>query len=90
MSDASARPVCVNDANSEVGPLIPKTVKAFYEEGRDQNAPIVIYCSGGDCEDSHMLAEKLYMVGFNNLLVYKDGFPGWQKRGLPAVKGPKP
>ena len=65
-------------------------VKAFFEEGLDQNAPIVIYCSGGDCEDSHMLAEKLYMVGFNNLLVYKDGFPGWQKRGLPAVKGSKP
>jgi rhodanese-related sulfurtransferase len=69
---------------------IADRVKAFFEEGLDQNAPIVIYCSGGDCEDSHMLAEKLYMVGFNNLLVYKDGFPGWQKRGLPAVKGPKP
>lgn len=72
---------------------IADRVKAFFEEGggdRDQNAPIVIYCSGGDCEDSHMLAEKLYMVGFNNLLVYKDGFPAWQKRGLPAVKGPKP
>jgi len=69
---------------------IADRVKAFFEEGLDQNAAIVIYCSGGDCEDSHMLAEKLYMVGFNNLLVYKDGFPGWQKRGLPAVKGPKP
>jgi len=69
---------------------IADRVKAFFDEGLDQNAPIVIYCSGGDCEDSHMLAEKLYMVGFNNLLVYKDGFPGWQKRGLPAVKGPKP
>jgi rhodanese-related sulfurtransferase len=69
---------------------IADRVKTFYEEGLDENAPIVIYCSGGDCEDSHMLAEKLYMVGFNNLLVYKDGFPGWQKRGLPAVKGPKP
>jgi rhodanese-related sulfurtransferase len=69
---------------------IADRVKAFFEEGLDQNVPIVIYCSGGDCEDSHMLAEKLYMVGFNNLLVYKDGFPGWQKRGLPAVKGRKP
>jgi rhodanese-related sulfurtransferase len=69
---------------------IADRVKAFFEEGLDQNAPIVIYCSGGDCEDSHMLAEKLYMVGFNNLLVFKDGFPAWQKRGLPAVKGPKP
>jgi rhodanese-related sulfurtransferase len=69
---------------------IADRVKAFYEEGLDQNAPIVIYCSGGDCEDSHMLAEKLYMVGFNNLLVDKDGFPAWQKRGLPVTKGAKP
>jgi len=69
---------------------IADRVKAFYEEGLDQNAPIVIYCSGGDCEDSHMLAEKLYMVGFNALFIYKDGFPDWQKRGLPIIKGPKP
>jgi rhodanese-related sulfurtransferase len=69
---------------------IADRVKAFFEEGLDQNAPIVIYCSGGDCEDSHMLAEKLYMVGFNALFVYKDGFPAWQKRGLPVTKGPKP
>ncbi len=69
---------------------IADRVKAFFEEGLDQNAPIVIYCSGGDCEDSHMLAEKLYMVGFNALYVDKDGFPAWQKRGLPVTKGPKP
>ncbi len=69
---------------------IADRVKAFYEKGLDQNAPIVIYCSGGDCEDSHMLAEKLYMVGFNALFIYKDGFPDWQKRGLPIIKGPKP
>ena len=69
---------------------IADRVKAFFDEGLDQNAPIVIYCSGGDCEDSHMLAEKLYMVGFNALFVYKDGFPGWQKRGLPVAKGAKP
>jgi len=30
------------------------------------------------------------MVGFNALFVYKDGFPGWQKRGLPVTKGGKP
>lgn len=65
-------------------------VKAFFDEGLDQNAPIVIYCSGGDCEDSHMLAEKLYMVGFNALYIYKDGFPGWTKRGLAVTKGANP
>lgn len=65
-------------------------VKALYEEGLDQQAPIVVYCSGGNCEDSHMLAEKLYMVGFDNVLIYKDGFPDWEKRGLPVSKGTDP
>lgn len=69
---------------------IEERVKALYEEGLDQQAPIVIYCSGGNCEDSHMLAEKLYMVGFDNVLIYKDGFPDWQKRGLAASKGTDP
>src|SRR6266566_5158198 len=63
---------------------IDRRVKGLYEEGLDQKAPVVVYCSGGACEDSHMLAEKLYMVGFDNVLIYKDGFPDWQKRALPA------
>jgi rhodanese-related sulfurtransferase len=69
---------------------IDARVKAFFEEGRDQRAPIVVYCSGGDCEDSHMLSEKLYFVGFDNALVYKGGFPDWQKRGLASSKGDQP
>jgi rhodanese-related sulfurtransferase len=69
---------------------IDARVKAFFEEGRDQRAPIVVYCSGGDCEDSHMLSEKLYFVGFDDALVYKGGFPDWQKRSLPVSKGDQP
>ncbi len=69
---------------------IDRRVKGLYEEGLDQKAPVVVYCSGGACEDSHMLAEKLYMVGFDNVLIYKDGFPDWQKRALPASKGANP
>ncbi len=69
---------------------IEARVKALYEEGLDQQAPVVVYCSGGNCEDSHMLAEKLYMVGFDNVLIYKDGFPDWQKRGLTISKGTDP
>jgi rhodanese-related sulfurtransferase len=69
---------------------IDQRVKGLYEEGLDQKAPVVVYCSGGACEDSHMLAEKLYMVGFDNVLIYKDGFPDWQKRALPTSKGANP
>jgi rhodanese-related sulfurtransferase len=69
---------------------IDQRVKGLYEEGLDQKAPVVVYCSGGACEDSHMLAERLYMVGFDNVLIYKDGFPDWQKRALPTSKGANP
>ncbi|MGE5276028.1 MAG: rhodanese-like domain-containing protein [Acidobacteriota bacterium] len=62
-------------------------IKRLFEEGYDVNAPLVVYCSGGDCEDSHMLAERLHRFGFNNALVYADGFPDWEKRRLPVEKG---
>ena len=68
-------------------------VNALYEERNDpaeQNKPIVIYCSGGACEDSHMLSQKLWGVQFNNIYVYKDGFPDWLKRRLPVRTGPTP
>jgi rhodanese-related sulfurtransferase len=63
---------------------IDERVNALFSERSDpsdQNKPIVIYCSGGACEDSHMLAQKLWAIQFNNVYVYKDGFPDWQKRG---------
>lgn len=64
-------------------------VTALVNEGRDGAIPVVLYCSGGDCEDSHMLAEKLFGAGFNNLLVYRDGWPDWQKRGGRSATGPE-
>jgi len=66
---------------------IDDKVKDLLSEGLDPEAPVVIYCTGGHCEDSHMLAEKLYKIGFNGALVYKDGFPDWQKRGSPVETG---
>ena len=49
--------------------------------------PIVIYCSGGDCRDSHLLAAKLLNDGYFNLLIYRDGFPDWVAQGHPVEKG---
>jgi len=68
-------------------------VNQLYEERSDpseQNLPIVIYCSGGACEDSHMLAQKLWNIQFNNVYVYKDGFPDWQKRNGATRTGGQP
>jgi rhodanese-related sulfurtransferase len=69
-----------------------KVQKLFAErsDSAAQNLPIVIYCSGGDCEDSHMLAQKLWGIQFNNVYVYKDGFPDWQQHGAPVHTGANP
>jgi rhodanese-related sulfurtransferase len=84
---AGARPYSVWESDID-----DKVRKLFDERSdpRDQSLPIVIYCSGGDCEDSHMLAQKLWGIQFNNLYVYKDGFPDWQQHGAPTHTGANP
>jgi rhodanese-related sulfurtransferase len=67
---------------------IDERVAAFYQAGHDPEAPIVIYCSGGECEDSHMLAQKLWGIGYNNIRIYPAGWPDWSGRGLPVERGP--
>jgi rhodanese-related sulfurtransferase len=84
---AGARPFSVWEAD------VDDKVMALYEErsdSREQNRPIVIYCTGGACEDSHMLAQKLWGIQFNNVYVYKDGFPDWQQRGGAVRTGAQP
>ena len=68
---------------------IDEKVNKLFEERSDPDAqakPIVIYCTGGACEDSHMLAQKLWGIQFNNVYVYKDGYPDWVNRGGPVQK----
>ncbi len=84
---AGARPFSVWESD------VDEKVNKLYEERsdpREQLKPILVYCSGGDCEDSHMLAQKLWGVQFNNVYVYKDGFPDWQKRGGAIHTGSNP
>jgi len=84
---AGSRPVSVWESDVD-----DKVAKIFNERSdpAQQALPIVVYCSGGDCEDSHMLAQKLYGALFNNVYVYKDGFPDWQKHGGAVHTGAEP
>lgn len=84
---AGARPYSVWESDID-----DKVRKLFDERSdpREQALPIVIYCSGGDCEDSHMLAQKLWGIQFNDVYVYKDGFPDWQQHGGTVHTGANP
>ena len=50
----------------------------------DIEQPIVAYCSGRTCEDSHNLAQLLIDFGYIDVRVFIDGYPGWEAEGFPV------
>lgn len=40
-------------------------------------SPVIVYCSGPGCEDSHMLAIKLSEKGIKDIFVFKGGMEEW-------------
>ena len=50
---------------------------------------IVVYCHGGDCEDSKFAAMLLRDAGIakDKLFVYLGGITEWQAKGLPLERG---
>ncbi len=49
----------------------------------EPDQPMVTYCSGRTCEDSHDLARLLSDFGYDDVRIFIDGFPGWQAEGHP-------
>ncbi len=50
---------------------------------------LVIYCSNRHCPYGRDLAEFLGAFGFTNMLLYDDGWDGWDGARLPSVTGPE-
>ena len=55
----------------------------FFLNRYPPDQPIVTYCSGRTCEDSHDLAHALSDVGFTDVRIFIDGIPGWEAEGYP-------
>lgn len=45
--------------------------------------PVLIYCSGANCDESLLLARKLHEQGHTNLTIYVGGFDEWTKAQQP-------
>ncbi len=56
----------------------------------DLKRPVVLYCTGGDCRDSHLLGQKLWLAGFRNIRIYTGGYPDWEARRGPVALGETP
>lgn len=44
--------------------------------------PVVVYCSGVTCQDSHKFAQKLVAMGAKGVMVYGGGFEEWSEMGF--------
>ena len=57
------------------------------EKATESKQGMVIYCDGGDCADSRLLADRLIPLGYRNLRLYMAGYPDWTRQGRPVRKG---
>jgi rhodanese-related sulfurtransferase len=46
---------------------------------KDKNTLLIFYCGGPACRLSHKSAHKAEALGYTNVKVFSDGFPGWMK-----------
>ena len=42
-----------------------------------RSSVLVVYCSGGDCDESEAVARMLTGSGYKSTYVMHDGIPGW-------------
>jgi rhodanese-related sulfurtransferase len=56
---------------------------------QNKESLLIFYCEGPECKLSHNSAKKAVKLGYKNVKVYADGFPGWMKEQghYPSVSG---
>jgi rhodanese-related sulfurtransferase len=54
----------------------------------DKSSLLVLYCNGVKCGKSKKAAKKADALGYKNILIYGEGFPVWEEKGLKIVPGP--
>jgi len=71
--------------------------RPLYEEFRQlhppgEYLPIIIYCNGADCTDSHTLRDALFAEGYAEIYIMFEGYPAWEEAGHPveAAEGDLP
>jgi rhodanese-related sulfurtransferase len=71
-----------------VDPTDPKIVssekKPEFLHKYDPRYPVVVYCNGGDCDSSQLVAIRLKQFGFVNVKVFEEGYPVWKAKGYPV------
>ncbi|MFN2368819.1 MAG: rhodanese-like domain-containing protein [Desulfurivibrionaceae bacterium] len=54
----------------------------------DRSQLVIFYCNGVKCGKSRKAALKALEEGYKNVLVYAEGMPVWEEKGMPIYAGP--
>jgi rhodanese-related sulfurtransferase len=79
-----------------VAESIPLNLKSFDTgmppqlQVMDPSKPIVVYCGGGNCDESEAVGRQLNNFGYKFIFIMHDGFPAWQSAGHPVGTGKHP
>jgi len=68
------------------GGAVPNVVRDFLITSQ----PVLIYCNGGDCDDSKNVGIKLQEIGFTQIHIFDDGYPAWADAGYDTATGGDP
>ena len=55
---------------------------------KKRSARIIFYCNGVKCGKSKKAAKKALKMGYTQVLVYAEGMPVWEEKGMPIYAGP--
>jgi rhodanese-related sulfurtransferase len=60
-------------------------LRSKIDQSRDRR--VIVYCSGGSCRDSKMVAQALMSLGVANVAVFAGGWTQWTEAGLAEERG---
>jgi len=55
----------------------------------NRQSAILVYCASFECTDSHIFADRLKDLNFNDVKVFSGGFRQWQEMGFEIEKNEK-
>ena len=44
--------------------------------------PVIVYCAGGDCRDSRIVADAMLTLGYPDVAIFAPGWAAWSAAGL--------
>ncbi|MGO9265151.1 MAG: rhodanese-like domain-containing protein [Candidatus Binataceae bacterium] len=51
-----------------------------------KDSPVVVYCSGGECHDSRLVASALISLGYTHVRIFTGGWAAWTASGAPIAQ----